>query len=247
MSRTLILAISAALAAPAAHAAYRCKDEKGVTHIGDTPPAACANVPMQEVSRSGTVLRTIEPTLTPEQLKAKQDDAARKLEADKAAAEQRRKDIALLATYSSEKDIDTTREMNLKPIEGRIKSAKDRLAAVEKREKELETEMEFYKEGKGKATTRTRTAPAQLTADLEHIRSEKAALGRNIAGFEKEMQQVRERSDADKKRWLELRTLKAEGKLDLRDPREIEASKKVDASKQQPQTKRYNIYIVPAR
>lgn len=240
MKRLLILAM---VAAPAAEAAYKCKDEKGITHIGDTPPAACATVPMQEVSRSGMVLRTIEPTLTPEQVKAKQEEAARKLEADKAAAEQRRKDMALLATYSSEKDIDTSRDLNIQPIEGRIKSAQDRSVAVEKRQKELEAEMEFYKAGKSKAAGKTREAPAQLVADLERTKAESAALVRSIDAYEKERQQVREKYAADKKRWLELKSLKAEGKLDLRDPKEIEASKKVDPAKQT--TKRYNIYIVP--
>ncbi len=241
MKRLLILAM---VAAPAAHAAYKCKDEKGITHIGDTPPAACATVPMQEVSRSGMVLRTIEPTLTPEQVKAKREEAARKVEAEKAAAEQRRKDLALLATYSSEKDIDTSRDLNLKPIEGRIKSAQDRTVAVDKRLQELEAEMEFYKAGKSKAAGKTREAPAQLVADLERTKAERAALVRSIADYEKEMQQVREKYDADKKRWRELKNLKAEGKLDLRDPKEIEAaSKRADPAKQT--TKRYNIYIVP--
>ena len=243
MKRLLILAM---LAVPAAQAAYKCKDEKGITHIGDTPPAGCANVTMYEVSRSGTVLRTIEPTLTPEQIKAKQEEAARKVEADKAAAEQRRKDLALLATYSSEKDIDMSRDLNLKPIEGRQKSAQDRIAAVDKRLAELEGEMEFYQAGAGKKKGDGKAAkppPAQLVADLDRTKNEKVALARSIQEYEKEMQQVRDRYAADKKRWVELRTLKSEGKLDLRDPKEAEAAKKADPGK--PAPKRYNIYIVP--
>jgi hypothetical protein len=42
MKRTLVLL--ALLYAPFAGAAYKCTDEKGVTHIGDTPPAGCATV-----------------------------------------------------------------------------------------------------------------------------------------------------------------------------------------------------------
>ncbi len=30
-----------------------CKDEKGITHVGNTPPAACANVVLYVVSRVG--------------------------------------------------------------------------------------------------------------------------------------------------------------------------------------------------
>jgi len=240
-----ILLILALLAAPAANAAYKCKDEKGITHIGDTPPAGCANVVMYEVSRSGTILRKIDPTPTGEQLKAKIEEEERRKEAAKAAAEQRRKDLALLSTYSTEKDIDTSRDLNLKPIEGRIKSAKDRTAAVDKREKELEAEMEFYKAGKStKGSGKSREAPAQLKSDLEHIKAEKVTLARSIAEYEKEMVEVRNRYEADKKRWVELKQMHREGKLDLRDPREIEAAKKPDASK--PGVKKYNLYLVPA-
>ncbi len=243
MKTTKILLILALAAAPAAHAAYKCKDEKGLTHIGDTPPAACANVPMYETTRSGTIIRRIEPTPTGDQLKAKQDEEARAKEAAKAAAEQRRKDLALLATYSTEKDIDVSRDLNLKPIEGRIKSATERSAAVDKREKELEAEMEFYKAGKSK-TGKVREAPAQLKADLERTRHEKASLAKSIADYEKEMAEVRTRYEADKKRWVELKQMHREGKLDLRDPKELEAAKKDPRNR--PGVKKYELYIVPA-
>jgi hypothetical protein len=165
MKKLLILAM---LAAPAAHAAFKCTDEKGRTHFGDTPPAQCSSVVMYEVSPSGTVLRKIEPSLTPEQARAKQEETLRRQEQEKRDSEQRRKDIALLATYGSEKDIDTSREINLKPIEARIKTAQDRIKAVEKRQKQLNEEMEFYKAGSSKAGAKTKGPPAQLTQDIEH-------------------------------------------------------------------------------
>lgn len=241
-----ILLILAVTLAGAAQAAYKCKDEKGVTHIGDTPPAGCANVVMYEITRSGTVLRKIDPTPTEEQAKALQEEAARRKEAEKAAAEQRRKDVALLATYSSEKDFDTSRDNNLQPIEGRIASARERTAVVEARRKHLEGEMEFYKAGKAKGSSGERAAPPQLVADLERANAELASLKKSIAGYEKEKQGVRERYEADKRRWLELKQLHREGKLDLRDPREVEAAKKATAA-QQPPVKKYNLYLVPAR
>ncbi|HEX4943327.1 MAG TPA: DUF4124 domain-containing protein [Usitatibacteraceae bacterium] len=230
-----ILVILAMLAAPAAHAVYKCKDEKGITHVGDTPPAACANVVLYEIAKSGNVIRTIDPTPTGDQVRAKTEEAARRKEAEKAAAEQRRKDIALLATYSSEQDIDTSRDLNLKPIEGRIQSARERTLAVEKRTKELETELEFYKAGKGKggkSPATVREAPPQLKADLEQVQREKASLAQSITNYGKEMQEVRERYDADKKRWVELKQMNREGKFDLRDSREIEASRKTEPAKQ---------------
>jgi hypothetical protein len=242
MKRLLILAM---LWAPAVQAAYKCKDERGLTHIGDTPPAACANVVMYEITKSGTVIRAIQPTLTPEQVKAKREEAERQKEAAKAAAEQRRKDLALLATYSSEKDIDVSRDLNLQPVEVRIKSARDRIAAVEERQKKLNDEMEFYKAGKGKHSTKATQAPPQLVMDVERTKNEKATLVQSIANYEKEMKEIRERYEADKQRWVELKRLHREGKLDLRDPKEIEAAaRRGEPGKQPP--KKYRLYLVPS-
>lgn len=246
--KTKILLILAMLAAPAAHAAFKCKDEKGVTHIGDTPPAACANVVMYEVSRSGTVLRKIDPTPTGDQIKARMEEKARAEEAAKAAAEQRRKDRALLATYSSEKDIDTSRDINLKPIEGRIKSAKDRIVVVDKRIKELETELEFYQAGKSGKSGKVHQPPPQLQADYDRTKAERVSLDKSLVDYDKEMQEVRTRYETDKVRWAELKQMHREGKLDLRDPKEIEAAKKsADQKAGASNNKKYNIYIVPAR
>ncbi len=176
-----------------------------------------------------------------------QEEAARRKEAEKAEAEQRRKDVALLATYSSEKEFDTSRDLNLQPIEGRIASARERSAVVEARRKHLEGEMEFYNAGKGKSSTNPRPAPPQLVADLERTKGELAALERSIADHEKELVQVRARFETDKKRWVELKQLHREGKLDLRDPHEIEAAKKAKESTAQQPVKKYNLYLVPAR
>jgi chromosome segregation ATPase len=244
--RTRLILLAALAALPAAEAAYKCTDEKGRTHIGDTPPPGCERVIMYEVTRSGTVIRKIDPTPTEQEKQARIDEEARKKEAARAADEQRRKDLALLATYSNEKDFDVSRDRNVDPVQNRIKGAKERSEAVDKRIKELEEEMEFYKAGKSKAAAgKTREAPAQLTADLDRAKKEKAQLATNLASYDKEIEQIRARFDADKKRWTELKQMHREGKLDLRDPREIEAAAK---KQQQPaaQTRRYNIYLVPA-
>jgi hypothetical protein len=193
----------AALHVPAAGAAYKCVDEKGVTHIGDTEPAACANVMMYEVSRSGAILRSIEPTPTPEQLKAKEEEFERAKAAIKNQAEQKRKDTALLNTFSAEREFDVVRDRQIEPINGRIRSAQERIKAVEKRQKELEEEMEFYKAGKSK--TRTLAPPAQLAADLERVTKEQVTLKKNIANYEREIEELRAKFDVDKKRWLDLK------------------------------------------
>jgi hypothetical protein len=189
---------------PLAGAAYKCTDEKGVTHIGDTPPAGCATVMMYETSRGGTVIRSIEPTPTPEQVKAKQEEAERKKEADKAAAEQKRKDLALLASYGAEREFDVARDRNIEPLTGRIRNNTDRMKVLDKRLKEIDDEMEFYKAGKSKAG-KTREAPPPLVHEQARVKTEKDALEKSVAANQREIEVLKAKFDADKKRWMDLK------------------------------------------
>ena len=201
------LALAAALAfAGAAEAAYKCVDEKGKTHVGDTPPEQCANVVMYEVTRSGSVIRKIEPSLTAEQVKARAEAEEKKKEADKIAGEAKRKDLALLATFSSEGEFDVVRDRTIEPIRGRIKSAQERIAAIDKRTKEIDEEMEFYKAGKKASSTKKAEAPPNLVAELERLKAEKQNLVRGIAGHEREITELQAKFDVDKKRWVALKS-----------------------------------------
>lgn len=196
----------ALLHAPFAHAAYKCLDEKGVTHFGDTPPAGCANVVMYEVSPTGHVLRSIDPTPTPEQLKTRLEQQKKQKEADRIASEQRRKDMALLNTYSSESEIDVARDRNIEPIRSRINGAQERMAEIDKRLKSIGEEMEFYKAGKkGGKDAKNVQPPANLVADRDRATKEKASLEKSVAEAHKEIEAVRARYDADKQRFAQLK------------------------------------------
>ena len=205
MKKTSLMFFALAFATQAG-AAFKCVDEKGKTHIGDTPPAGCANVLMYEVSRGGQILRSIEPTMTPEQMKVKEEAAARKAEADKIAAEQKRKDSALLQTFSSEKEFDVVRDRNIEPLRGRIKTAQDRLKAADKRMAELDEEMEFYKAGKSGKGKKEKEPPKQLIEEQDRLKAEKIGIAKSIAASEKEIEETRVKFDTDKKRWVALKS-----------------------------------------
>jgi len=197
-----LLAILAASWVPFAGAAFKCTDAKGITHIGDTPPAGCKEVMMYEVTPSGKVLREIEPTLTAEQAKVRAAELEKKRVADAIAAEQKRKDTALLSTYASEKEFDVARDRNIEPLKGRIDSTHERIRAAEKKQKEIQEEMEFYKAGKAK---KSGEMPANLTEDLKRAQAEKTALQSTVGGYEKEIEEIKVKFDADKKRWVDLK------------------------------------------
>jgi hypothetical protein len=199
----------ALLYAPFAHATYKCVDERGVTLIGDVPPAGCANVVLYEVSPGGLVLRKIDPTPTPDQLKTRLEEQAKRREAERAAAETKRKDLALLATYSSEKEIYIARDRNIEPIRSRIKGAQERIVAVDKRLGELANEMEFYKSGKKGGRNEKVSPPQSLLVEQERAEHERASLEKSIVDAHKEIEEVRARYEADRKRYAELKGLPA--------------------------------------
>jgi len=180
-------------------------DERGVTLFGDTPPSGCASVVMYEVAPGGKVLRKIDPSPTPEQLKTRLEEQARTREAERTAAEQKRKDVALLSTYSTEKEIDVARDRNIEPIRMRIKSAKERIAAVEKRQNDVANEMEFYKSGKKGGRNENVKPPQSLLADQERAEKERLSLQKSIADAEREIETIRARYEADRKRYAELK------------------------------------------
>ena len=197
-----LLVVIAASWVPVAGAAFKCTDAKGITHIGDTPPAGCKEVMMYEVTPSGKVLREIEPTLTPEQAKARAAELEKKKAADAVLAEQKRKDLALLSTYATEKEFDVARDRNIEPLKGRIASTQERIKAADEKQKKIEEQMEFYKAGKSK---KGGEMPANLSDDLKRTQAEKVSLQTAITGYEKEIKEIEAKFDVDKKRWLDLK------------------------------------------
>jgi hypothetical protein len=223
-----ILMLAALAFVPAAQASFKCIDEKGVTRVGDTPPPECDHVVMYEVSPSGMIMRKIEPTPTPDQLKTRLEDQEKAKEAAKAAAEQKRKDIALLASFSDEKEFDVARDRNIEPLNGRIRNAQDRLKAVDKHIGELNDEMEFYKSGKSAKSGKSTEPPPVLTMGLERAKAEKVSLEKSIVDHQKEIENIKVKFDSDKKRWVALKTGTAERPRESLPPEPVEtpASKK---------------------
>jgi chromosome segregation ATPase len=202
-TQKVCLLVALALSVPA-HAAFRCVDEKGRTHVGDTPPPGCGNVVMYEVTRGGTVIRTIQPTMSDEQVKAKQEAEEKARAAEKAASEQKRKDSALLASYANEREFDVARDRNIDPLRARITQSEQRAKEIDKRVKVVKEEMEFYTAGKKKSAS-GKDAAAPMAAELERLNEEKKQINKNVDGYNREIADIRNKFDVDKRRWLALK------------------------------------------
>src|SRR2546427_11606373 len=106
-SRTMLFLCSTVLAlAPAAaqERMYKCVDAKGKVYYTQVPPRECLGRETQELDKSGMVVRKNERAATPAEIQAREAERKKKLEQDEKSKEERRKNLALRNTYSSEKD-----------------------------------------------------------------------------------------------------------------------------------------------
>ncbi|HEX8986643.1 MAG TPA: hypothetical protein VF816_01680 [Rhodocyclaceae bacterium] len=187
------LAIGLGLALPAAARTFCCTDKAGHKVCGDTLPEQCGDRAYKEYDVKG--VRSVDAPLTPEQKVQRDAEAARKKEQERLAAEQRRKDRALLDTYSSEKDIDAMRERALRDIEASNKQTQDKYDAAVLRKRKLDKELEFYV---------NKPVPASLKAQIKENDSELAGQQKSLEDRKKEVDAVKTRFEEDRKRYREL-------------------------------------------
>jgi Domain of unknown function (DUF4124) len=202
----LVLVLSMSMAGTtSAQQLYKHVDEKGRVVYSDAPPAT--NNEVKSLTKGGRVSTAQEATLTPDQVRQREAEIARKKEADRLFNEQRRRDMTLLATYTNTRDIDLALTRNLQPIDARTRSAQERLDAIEVKEKQINDEMEFYVAGRRKTKDAKPTeVPAELLAQQQALTREKAQIKLAITRNDQEIVATRERFTADKERWQKLQT-----------------------------------------
>lgn len=181
---------------PAAAKLYKWVDDKGVTHYGETIPPEYAHKDREQLNKAGRVVERKE-VLTPEERQAKELEEIRKREEREAALEQKRRDNALLNTYSNVKEIDLARDRNLQQVKARINGVGSQIKAANEKLGGLRKEADGYaKTG--------RKIPASLQDDLKESRARLAKLQRDMEKSRAEKAAVEARYDADKARYMEL-------------------------------------------
>jgi hypothetical protein len=167
----------------------------GRTLTGDLPPPECGNVEIRELNHDGSVKRVIEPPLTPEQKRARELEAKQRRERETQAQEQLRRDRALLETYASEDEIETSRDRTLAQRQALIDRANQQLKEFKMDRKRLDDESEFY-------------AKRQLPEKLKRALDDNAALQQQqlhaIDDIRADMERINERYDAELRRFREL-------------------------------------------
>lgn len=168
---------------------YKWVDDNGVTHYSETMPPQYANRNRVQLNEQGREVK--------EDDKKADKAGGPPTPEEQAAIDQRRKDKALLDTYSNEGEIDLARDRNLQQANIRINSINLRLQSAQSslagHQKETD---QFTKSGK--------KIPESLKSDLSDDHDKIDRLQGQLNQAQKDADAIKARYDADKARYHEL-------------------------------------------
>jgi hypothetical protein len=203
--RTLVsLTIAAALAGPAIAqqkpkpgasrpVMYKCVDDRGKIYYSDKFTPECGQI--EEMNRQGRVVKkheTVKPAVAAKP--AEEEQRGRK-----ELAERQRRDRALIATYTSEEEIDLARDRSLAiPLQA-IKTAENRLAKANSQLFDLKSEA-------NRLAGQEKAIPPYLLEEIDVKLKEIPELEDEFQEKKSYAESVRAKYEADKLRYRELKT-----------------------------------------
>jgi hypothetical protein len=176
---------------------YRCVGNDGKKYYGSTIPSACLGRPLELINQQGLMVKRIDPEGDEKARLAKEAEAEKKRELEAATKEAQRRSRALLATYTSEKDIEESRARDLRNHDRGVQEVQKRVDDIKKRQARFQKELDLFKtEGKGEPPTRLKEEITNAEIDLK-------AQETLLDAKKKEAVGINARYDEDKRRYKE--------------------------------------------
>jgi hypothetical protein len=198
------LTIAAALAGPAlaqqksrpgasGPVTYKCLDSRGKVYYSDKLAPECNEI--VELNSQGRVVKKHDTSNPGQTKKPAVEDSA----GQKNIAEKLRRDRALIATYTSEQEIDVARDRSLvMPVQA-VKTTENRLAKVNQQLFDLKTQA-------NQLAGQQKAIPAHLLEEIDVMQKEMSAVEAELQQKKSYAESVREKYEADKLRYRELKT-----------------------------------------
>ena len=197
------LALTAAVAAPAAaQGRIVCwKDKTGkVVGCGDTVPPEYQDSATKELDKRGVTRKTTESVDEAARRRGQAEEAGRaQAEKDRRAAELRRQDAALLATYANEQEIDAKRDRDLQALDLQLNQLRATQNTAADRQREAKARLDAAAKGP--------KPPADALKDeLTRASDELRRIEQAIVAKDKEKDETRARYAEYRKRYTELKS-----------------------------------------
>ncbi len=181
---------------PVSAALKKCVDDKGRTqYYNNTPPPECLGKATVEMSDHGVVIKKTKEEV---ELKEAEEQVKREAVEKKRAMDKKRLDTALLATYTDKKEIDLARDRNIQPVELAIKGIEPRLKVSQDRLEVLK--LQFLEAQKTKSP-----ALASLKKEMNSAKKEVVRLEDELTKRKEEVENIKARFSAERKRFIELK------------------------------------------
>jgi hypothetical protein len=179
-----------------ASSSFRCVGKDGKKYYGQSVPPECIGLPVEQLNREGMVIKRFDAQASAAEREKKAAEDVERKKREAISKEEGRRNRALLATYTNEKDIDAARARALKDNQGAVADIEKRIGGLKTRLNELKKELDFYT-GKNKP-------PAKLAQDIQNTEFDIQTQEQLLASKKREVEQINQRYDEDKKRYLEL-------------------------------------------
>ena len=180
-----------------AQSIYTCVDSKGRRLTHDRPIPDCTDREQRELNPSGTVKRSIGPTLTDREADLEEQRQRKEAEERLRITEARRRDGALLTRYQNVAAHDAERADALRQVDEVMAFAIKRMSELDQQRVRLDAEFEFYKADPA-------SVPALLRKKAEDQVADVATQRRFIADQELEKKRINARFDAELVRLRQL-------------------------------------------
>ena len=179
MLRTVLVTALAVLPFAAQAQSYRCVGKDGKKYYGQSVPPQCAGLPMEQLNAQGVVVKHIDAQASADERARKEAEDADRKKREAISKEEGRRDRALMATYTSEKDVLDARARALESNRQQVMEGEAKIAALKKR----------------------RTAPNENVASIDMELKAQEGL---LAAKKKEADAISARYEEDRKRYVEL-------------------------------------------
>ncbi len=185
-----------ATSAQGANEFYCCHDPSSGRRVcGDTLPEQCRGRAYRVLDSGGNIVKEVGPPLTAEQKAEQALENRRKKKQEEADRELRRRDQALLDTYSTPEDIDLAQKKAEADVNFAILAAIARIDTAQSKRKKFADEAEFYKK---------KALPPDLDRELKAIDHEIRLQQELLDLKKKDFETIKAKYDADRKRYFEL-------------------------------------------
>jgi Domain of unknown function (DUF4124) len=172
---------------------YRWVDEAGKVQYSDKPPSGQIKGGVAELDKSGRV-RNASSNMS-------EAERAAELAKKQKEIEQRRRDRALLQSFSKPEEVDLLRDRQIEALAAAQQTNRLRLQTLQERQNKLNQQAARH-------TKANKPIPSDLKTELDLNRDEIKTIHESLVRQDQDLIKIKDKAEADKARLLQLRQVK---------------------------------------